>query len=154
MTTSQELTRAERLYPDCFDAEVEAAPSEPSPIIHEFGIPLVRVDEDALAGYTFALLVRDPLMRDPLPYSPTQTGVLIVSLAALQDCESFDDLNSLIDCIEDAIKWFPTLHSACDFITTARFHNGTFYVGNDAWPYFVQLVAAFGAEAEAAHPTT
>lgn len=144
-----QLTRAERLYPDCFDAEVEAAPSDPSPIIHEFGIPLVRVDEDALAGYTFALLVQDPLR-----YSPTQIGVLIVSLAALQDCESFDDLNPLIDCIEDTIKWFPTLHGACDFITTARFHNGTFYVGNDAWPCFVQLVAAFGAEAEAAHPTT
>ena len=149
MTTPQELTRAERLYPDCFDAELEAAPSEPSPIIHEFGIPLVRVDEDALAGYTFALLVQDPLR-----YSPTQIGLLIVSLDVLQDCESFDDLNSLIDCIEDTIKWFPTLRNACDFITTARFHNGTFYVGNDAWPDFVQQVAAFGAEAEAAHPTT
>ena len=138
MTTSQELTRAERLYPNSFNKTYECL-YDYGPIIKEFGYSAIVVSDDGYSGDTFVFY-----------HSTSVCGILVIGWGscsgcdALQGCDSYDDLNKLIDELERRIMWFPDHDAAVAYVNSPG-RDGSHYAYSESWPAFRAAVCAYAA---------
>lgn len=111
-----------------------------SPIICSFGKVLVQVDAGAYSGDTLVLLSKNGL------YGFLAFGWGSCSgCDALQACQTFADVDELIDSLESSIQWFDTLQQAQAYIANSNERLGSYYSHLDEWPDFQAMVAELEA---------
>lgn len=135
-------SRAQRLYPGEFSHPVykDGNIFDYMPIINEFGIAVVYLEETGYNGDTLVLLKK---------YD--KYGLLNIGWGsctgcdALQACESYKDVDKLIDKLEREIKWFYNLNSAKEYITSDD-RKLSYYWNLEIWHEFVKKVEDFKEE--------
>lgn len=131
-------TAAERFYPDVNWSQYAPCTSY-APVINGLGNPLVVVSDDDYSGDTFVLYTGQGYTY----------GILVIGWGscagcdALQACESYDDLNALIDDLERSIVWFPSLTAVREWAASAD-RKGSHYHHSEAWPAFRQAICHYG----------
>ena len=134
------MSRARALYPDCTriytDRTYFEAPDDYTPLLNSFGTVLIRVDDDDYEGDSRILLHKDG-----------RYGFLIFGWGscsgcdALQDCDSYDDLDALIDQLENEIHWFDSIDAAHTYIIEQDTNGRNFYSHNTSkWKEFVSAI--------------
>jgi hypothetical protein len=92
---------AKTLYPDCEEHGSFRSPLSYTPIIKGLGEVLVREDSNDYQGDTYALLKKG-----------RKYGLIIFGWGscsgcdALQACNTWNDLQDLIDSMERSVQWF------------------------------------------------
>lgn len=146
------MSRAHALYPNCTriytDRTYFKAPDDYTPLLNSFGTVLIRVDDDDCQGDSRILLHKDG-----------RYGFLIFGWGscsgcdALQDCDSYDDLDALIDQLENEIHWFDSIAAAHTYIIEQDTNGRNFYSHNKPkWKEFVLAVSDIAAKPRATTP--
>lgn len=133
MTTN--ASRAQALYPEAADRTYFDSPYDYDPIIKSFGEVLVQVDDDDYQGDTRVLLRKG-----------SRFGFLVFGWGsccgcdALQACDSYQEVDELIDDLENDIKWFDTLAEAQAYIANDEERQGSYYYHEAEWEKFKAAV--------------
>lgn len=99
---------AKQIYPDCIRDELPFIPPyDYSPILDELGKNILQVDDDDYQGDSRVLLRQST----PPAWDPPLYGILIFGWGscsgcdALQACNSYEDLDALIDQMRAKVIW-------------------------------------------------
>lgn len=134
--TESFISRARSIFPDA--KENSCCFYDYNPIIRSFGKVLVVVEDDYYSGDTRVLLKNGE-----------RYGFLVVGWGscpgcdALQGCDTFAEVDRLIDEIEGGIKWFAALAEAKTYIANDDERSLSFYTHCEKWPEFKRKVLAF-----------
>lgn len=129
-------SRARRLFPR---EELSAYHyfGDYQPIIDDFGDVLVQVDDDDYQGDTRVLLKKGG------KYGFLNFGWGSCNgCDALQGCNSYSDVQQLIDELEASIDWFDTLQEAKNYICSDD-RKVSYYYHEDEWEDFRKQVANY-----------
>ena len=138
MATTTESSRARSIFPDARENGCDFYDYDP--IIRGLGDVLVQVEDDDYSGDTRVLLKNDD-----------RYGFLVIGWGscsgcdALQSCNTFAEVDELINEIEGDIKWFDTLAEAKAYIANDDERSGSFYAHCDEWIEFQTKVARLEA---------
>lgn len=130
-------SRARRLYPDAEDRWGFSV-SDYDPILHSFGEVVVKVDENDYSGDSLVLLRKE-----------SRYGFLIFGWGscsgcdALQGCNSYRDIEQLIQQLENNIIWFDSLGEAESYIFNAALRQGSYYYQTELWGRFQSKVRSY-----------
>lgn len=134
MATTTVSSRARSIFPDAKENSDDFYDYDP--IIRCFGDVLVQVADSDYSGDTRILLKKDDCY-----------GFLVIGWGscsgcdALQGCNTFAEVDELINEIEGDIKWFNTLAEAKAYIANDDERSGSFYVNCVEWIEFQTQVA-------------
>ena len=100
------MKKAIELYPDTYKSDdiYFFGPCDYQPILEEFGNIIIQIDDNDYQGDSRVLLQND-----------NKYGILIFGWGscsgcdALQGCDSYEEIDELIQDIYNDIKWFDTL---------------------------------------------
>lgn len=99
------MKKAEELYTDPF------MPCDYTPILNNFGEVILREDEDNYQGDTHAVIKSD-----------NKFGYLAFGWGScsgcdrLQACDTYEDIQELMDSLYHDIKWFESLESLKEYV--------------------------------------
>lgn len=133
-------TRAELLYPPNSNGTFPGDINTYTPIINSYGEVLLRVDTDGYQGDGDSLIL---LQRN----FGSLYGLLILSWGscsgcdALQACETYHDLNLLIEELEGTIKWFGNLRAAYAYLSDTPNRELSHYFHLPIFPRFLAALA-------------
>lgn len=128
-------SKARSLFPGCQRDKWFDSPCNYAPIIKSFGQVFVQVDEDGYSGDTFVLLGKD-----------NKFGFLSFGWGscsgcdALQRCDSYEEIDELIENLENSIQWFDSLREAQEYICDDEARKGSYYYHADVWDSFKRQV--------------
>lgn len=126
---------AKEIYPYAQQDGWFDSPWDYDPIIQSFGEVLISVRDDDYQGDTRVLLKEDG-----------QYGFLVVGWGscsgcdALQAAESYEEIDSLIETLRNAIRWFSSIEEAKKYINATTERELEFYSHADEWKTFVTRV--------------
>jgi hypothetical protein len=124
------MSLARQLYPNAFQRKYQVIDNY-EPIINHLGKPLVHKDTDPYQGDALVLLRTD-----------TGYGFLVFGYGtcsgcdALQACDSYEDLESLIDNLIASMKTFDTLADAQLHIANDSYHKLRYHYHLKEWQEF------------------
>jgi hypothetical protein len=105
--------KAIELYPSCNEYGYFSSPYEYQPIVDSFGTVLIQVDDNDYQGDSRVIYEKDG------KYGYLNFGWGSCSgCDALQACDSYDDIESLISELENDIKWFDSLDDLKAYFTS------------------------------------
>lgn len=129
-------SRARRLFPRN-ESDSYMYFGDYQPIIDDFGDVLVQVDDDDYQGDTRVLLKKDN------KYGLLNFGWGSCSgCDALKACNSYSDVQELINQLEADIEWFDTLQEAKNYILSQNREVSYFYHEAE-WKDFCAQVTAY-----------
>lgn len=126
---------AQVLYPEAHEGDYFYGPADYTPIINSFGKALARVDDDDWSGDTRVLLVQDG-----------RYGVLNFGWGscsgcdALQGCQSYEDVDEVIDALRAGIRWFDTLEEAQAYVADDENRQYDYGYHEENWQQFKSAV--------------
>ena len=128
---TETMSRAEVLYPRNHRGEFPFA-GDYDPIIHSFGTVLTGACIGSYQGDTVAIL------RD----NAKGFGFLVFGFGscsgcdALQACETYAQIDELINNLENGVRWFSSLQEVKDYVMDDEMRKGSHYYHEPEWVEF------------------
>ena len=133
---------AELLYPDCKRESYFSAPGDYSPMLESFGSIVLKVDDDDYQGDSRVLY------RAGYKIGYLQFGWGSCSgCDALQGCDSYAEIDSLMDGLQAAIIWFDSAQLALEYFNTHDW-KGDYSYHTDGQEEFIRLAKELLEQAE------
>ena len=119
------MKKAEELYTDPF------MQCDYTPIINNFGEVILREDEDDYQGDTHAVIKSD-----------NKFGYLVFGWGScsgcdsLQACETYEEIQELMDSLYNDIKWFESFNSLKEYINNDDIQELKYHYHNEVFHEF------------------